>query len=254
MARMLTVVATVALCLGLAAGYWLGGHGVAVGPRAVAAAAPDYGGCQTFSATGKTVCGAFLTYWQTHGGLAQQGLPLTNPFQEVSPVDNNIYTVQYFERAVFEWHPENTPPYDVLLSLLGREALQRQYPQGTPDGNSADMAADAQYLSGQNMTVVGETAFDATGDATPDYFFTSIGQGCGNCSAEEITVFSGQTIIFDQGGFLAPIITPFADGRSFQVDQKRLRPGEPQCCPTGTQTLVYVWNGHGFDLAHTEDH
>ena len=38
----------------------------------------------------------------------------------------------------------------------------------------------------------------ATGDATPDYFFTSIGQGCGNCSAEEITVFSGQTIVFDQ--------------------------------------------------------
>jgi hypothetical protein len=28
--------------------------------------------------------------------------------------------VQYFERAVFEHHPENQPPYNVLLSLLGK--------------------------------------------------------------------------------------------------------------------------------------
>jgi hypothetical protein len=27
--------------------------------------------------------------------------------------------VQYFERAVFEHHPENAAPNDVLLSLLG---------------------------------------------------------------------------------------------------------------------------------------
>jgi len=127
MARILTVVAIVALFMGLAAGYWLGGQGVTVGPRAVAAAEPDYGGCQTFPETSKTVCGALLTYWRTHGGLAQQGLPLTDPFQEVSQVDGKIYTVQYFERAVFEWHPENNPPYDVLLSLLGREALQQQF-------------------------------------------------------------------------------------------------------------------------------
>lgn len=40
-------------------------------------------GCQTFK-TGKQVCGKFLAYWQTHGQLAQQGLPLTNEFTEVS--------------------------------------------------------------------------------------------------------------------------------------------------------------------------
>jgi carboxyl-terminal processing protease len=31
--------------------------------------------------------------------------------------------VQYFERAVFEYHPENEPPYDVLLSQLGKYRL-----------------------------------------------------------------------------------------------------------------------------------
>jgi hypothetical protein len=45
------------------------------------------GGCQTFTQTGKTVCGKFLTYWQQHGGLAQQGYPISNTFTEVSDLN-----------------------------------------------------------------------------------------------------------------------------------------------------------------------
>src|SRR5689334_6043799 len=79
--------------------------------------------CRTFPETGKTVCGDFLTYWDTHGGLAQQGFPLSAEFQERSDIDGKTYTVQYFERAVFELHPENKPPYNILLSLLGANRL-----------------------------------------------------------------------------------------------------------------------------------
>src|SRR5438874_13578588 len=75
--------------------------------------------CQTFPETGKSVCGRFLSYWREHGGLAQQGYPISGEFPERSEIDGKTYTVQYFERAVFEVHPENRPPYDVLLSLLG---------------------------------------------------------------------------------------------------------------------------------------
>jgi hypothetical protein len=35
--------------------------------------------------------------------------------------DGREYTVQWFERARFELHPENKPPYNVLLGLLGNE-------------------------------------------------------------------------------------------------------------------------------------
>src|SRR5438876_785930 len=59
-------------------------------------------GCQTFPETGHTVCGRFLTYWQSHGGLAQQGYPLSEEFVETTPLDGKPHTVQYFERAVFE--------------------------------------------------------------------------------------------------------------------------------------------------------
>jgi hypothetical protein len=72
-----------------------------------------------FPATGHNLGGHFLAYWQANGGLAQFGFPLTEPFGET--LDNGqFYTVQYFERARFEAHPENAPPYDVLLGQFGR--------------------------------------------------------------------------------------------------------------------------------------
>ncbi|HMA37177.1 MAG TPA: hypothetical protein VKY74_22165 [Chloroflexia bacterium] len=90
-------------------------------------------GSQTFPQTGKTVSGLFLTYWQTHGALAQQGYPISDEMQEVSDLNGQTYTVQYFERAVFEKHPENQPPYDVLLSQLGTFRYKEKYPTGAPD-------------------------------------------------------------------------------------------------------------------------
>ncbi len=82
---------------------------------------------RTFPETGKTVSGKFLTYWDGHGGLAQQGFPITEQIQETSATDGKIYTVQYFERAVFEYHPENQPPFEVLLSQLGRFRYDSKY-------------------------------------------------------------------------------------------------------------------------------
>jgi hypothetical protein len=88
---------------------------------------------RTFPETGKTVKGLFLEYWEQHGGLAQQGFPISDEFVEQSDLDGKTYTVQYFERAVFEHHPENNPPYDVLLSQLGTFQYQSKYPNGAPN-------------------------------------------------------------------------------------------------------------------------
>ena len=49
-------------------------------------------------------------------------------------MDNKVYRMQFFERAVFELHPENAAPYNVLLSLLGVEAYaQKNGSAGAPD-------------------------------------------------------------------------------------------------------------------------
>ena len=70
---------------------------------------------RTFPETGKTVSGKFLAYWNAHGGLAQMGYPLGDEMQDVSETDGKTYTVQYFERAVLEMHPENAgTPFEVL--------------------------------------------------------------------------------------------------------------------------------------------
>jgi hypothetical protein len=88
---------------------------------------PETGMCQTFQETGILVCGAFLQYWYAHGGLAQQGYPISASFTEISDLNGQEYTVQYFERAVFEMHPENPQPYDVLLSQLGTFRYKDKY-------------------------------------------------------------------------------------------------------------------------------
>ena len=66
--------------------------------------------------------GRFLEYWELNGGLAVFGYPLSEEFEERLE-DGRVYRVQYFERARFEYHPENPVPYDVLLGQFGRTIL-----------------------------------------------------------------------------------------------------------------------------------
>jgi len=81
-----------------------------------------------FSQTGHTIGGLFRKYWEANGGLEQQGYPISDEFEEQNPLDGKLYIVQYFERAVFESHPENAgTPYEVLLSQLGRFETETKY-------------------------------------------------------------------------------------------------------------------------------
>jgi hypothetical protein len=90
-------------------------------PRAQAA--PPIPGARYFDATGHNVRGKFLAYWEGNGGLAQFGFPVSEELRERLE-NGREYTVQYFERARFELHPENAgTPYEVLLGQFGRRVL-----------------------------------------------------------------------------------------------------------------------------------
>lgn len=78
-----------------------------------------------FPETRQYVGGGFWDYWRGCGGLPIFGYPLTAEFPELCE-DGQVRTVQYFERAVFEWHPEKAAPYQVLLRRLGAHALERR--------------------------------------------------------------------------------------------------------------------------------
>ncbi len=86
-----------------------------------------------FPETGHRLGGGFKAYWYAHGlnmgdpgisyreSLALFGYPISEEFTDPT----TGYTVQYFERARFEYHPENSEPYTILLGRLTADALAR---------------------------------------------------------------------------------------------------------------------------------
>jgi hypothetical protein len=93
--------------------------------------APHY-----FAATGHAIAPQFWGFWSRNGlefdgnkkaksaaeSLALFGLPVSEAQMELGS-DGQMYLTQWFERARFEFHPENKAPYDVLLGRLGADAL-----------------------------------------------------------------------------------------------------------------------------------
>jgi N-acetylmuramoyl-L-alanine amidase len=84
-----------------------------------------------FPETGHSIAGGFRAYWEQFGGLPIFGYPLTGEITEPCE-DGQVRTVQYFERAVFEWHPDKpelADRYHVLLRRLGAMVLERRQVQ-----------------------------------------------------------------------------------------------------------------------------
>lgn len=82
--------------------------------------------CQRFPETGRRLCPPFLNSWEQAGGLDLVGLPLTEAFPSIDPATGKTLTVQYFERARIEYHPEQAgSPAEIQFGLLGREQIAR---------------------------------------------------------------------------------------------------------------------------------
>jgi len=113
----------------------------AVAPRADAAFFPE---------TGHNVRAGFRDYWEANGGLAQFGLPLTEEFAETLE-NGQSYTVQYFERARFEYHPENASPDDVLLGQFGRARFAASFLAPAPGQPPGCRLADLAYTAGYSV-------------------------------------------------------------------------------------------------------
>jgi len=80
------------------------------------ATAPRY-----FAETGHSLRESFLVYWERNGGVDVFGLPLSEEFTALA-ADRQPRIVQYFERAVFAYYPEDG---SVRLEPLGWQSMQR---------------------------------------------------------------------------------------------------------------------------------
>jgi hypothetical protein len=112
--------------------------------------------CRFFPESGHNVCSEVLAAWHASGleldgrrgkseaeNLALFGLPLSDAQSET--IDGKEYTVQWFERARFELHPENKPPYNVLLGLLGAEVHGPAEPSPSPPPPSGQLTLNGSW-------------------------------------------------------------------------------------------------------------
>jgi hypothetical protein len=97
------------------------------GPFPTDRAAPREGAIY-FSETGHNLLGPFLDFFASKGGLDIFGYPLTEEFEEsAGDGSGSTRTVQYFQRARMELHPENAgTPFEVQLGLIGTELLRQR--------------------------------------------------------------------------------------------------------------------------------
>ena len=89
---------------------------------------PDTESQRYFPETEHSLSLGFLSFWRSRGGLDVFGYPISEEVDE--PNDDGsgrTYTVQYFQRARFEYHPEHAgTPYEVQLGLLGDQTLRQK--------------------------------------------------------------------------------------------------------------------------------
>ncbi|HEX6289882.1 MAG TPA: hypothetical protein VFZ66_11855, partial [Herpetosiphonaceae bacterium] len=178
-------------------------------------------GCAYFEVTRHNVCNqqggsGFLSYWTTHGlefdgrtgksfaeSLALFGYPITEPYQYTNSSGDTVQA-QWFERARFEWHPNNPRAFSVLLGRLGAELL------GARSGSAAlqaEIRAVETVIS--YYDAINERRFDeayrhwANGGAASNQTFDQFRQGFAN--TVRVSVLLGQPIVHAANSVNVPL-------------------------------------------------
>jgi hypothetical protein len=120
-----------------------------------------------FQETGHTLAGPFKDFWESKGGLPIFGLPISEEFQERG------MTVQYFERAVLEYHTEYASTrLEVQPRLIGSEAAKGRtepaFKRLADPGKTITVPANTQYFDTTGHTLSGpfKTYWEANGGLT----------------------------------------------------------------------------------------
>jgi hypothetical protein len=131
------------------------------------------GASATFEGTNHAVKGEWLKWFNRNGGVDNNGLPRSEVI--VDPITGQW--VQYFQRVVLEWHPENPGEHRIQRRLLG-DIL---YP-GADDPVTPTPASSNSYVfydtSGNQQVGLGHGVSDFAPDGTRIGFmayFTSHG-------------------------------------------------------------------------------
>ncbi len=105
-----------------------------------------------FEETGHVVQGAFLDFFREHGGLDAFGYPRTDELVE------DGRTVQYFQRARFEWVPDGAGGGQVVPAALGRRAAAASGALARPEAQPV-----APFESDETRRYFAETGHSLSG-------------------------------------------------------------------------------------------
>lgn len=151
------------------------------------AGVPDpQNGARYFPETQHTLWGEFLGYWERRGGVTIFGYPISEAF------DENGRIVQYFERARFEYHPENMAGFYRSMEQYNGIALNslREVALGDPGRQVAQ-------ARGINTAPVGQLA--GVPEWSPALWARHIAV---NLSTQWLTAYEGDLAVYN-----APVAT-----------------------------------------------
>lgn len=207
------------------------------------------------AATGFAIAPEFIDYWSSHGldlgdpgtsfaeSLALFGYPISPAMIETNSSGDTVLT-QWFERARFEYHPDNPEEFQVLLGLLGNEILEGAEPP--PPASQVDSFAPlATYV------VPGGGVAEIV-SATPDgnwLLYTDSGaESVGMVDISDPASPSLETTISVDGEPTSVSVTPDGAWAIAAVNTSVLEEGAP---PEINPGLLYVISLPSGDIAAT---
>ena len=169
-------------------------------------------GCLWFVTTGHNVCNqangiGFMSYWQNHGlndpkldgfgrSLQLFGYPLTEPTMETNANGDTVLT-QYFERARFEWHPNQPDQFKVLLGLVGKETAALRYGEGSNPSHLTQL--DSRVFFTANDGVHGQELWVSDGSNQGTRLVKDISP-TGSANPYKLTAAAGQLFFVVSAG------------------------------------------------------
>jgi hypothetical protein len=198
--------------------------------------------CLYFGQTGHQICGGFKDHWESHGldlgdeatsreeSLALFGYPISREFTD----PETGLTVQYFERAVFEYHHEQAgTPYEILLERLGAPLWEerRQFAELAPE---PEPTTDPELQSAPASGIGQQIAELAQQFVGYPYVWGATGPNAFDCTG--FTFYVVNQVI--GGGYSRDMFTQAATGTPVSRDD--LQPGD----------IVFQQNTYRAGLSH----
>lgn len=120
-------------------------------------------------------------------------------------------------------------------------------PQPTATQAQADPAYYTEYFRSRGWTVIGSPlAAQVTGNGATATLYVTYGQNCGSCHMQQITVFIGRTVIFEQNNYAEPLVTALPDHSGFVIEEHFPGTTESWTNSTGWRRHTLQWQGSSF--------